>query len=194
MPMYRKSMLVLILLLLAGIGGTLYGLYGQEKMDTLDCAEELPENKAAVSITVYVTGAVNNPGLVTVAENSRLADVVNKAGGLLLTADSEKVNMAQLVKDGQQLKIPEKNADESKDSSRGASKKNNSQQDKNSLVNINTASEKELDSLPGIGPAMAKRIVEYRESNGSFQSVADLKKIKGIGEAKFNKLQDKICI
>ena len=102
--------------------------------------------------------------------------------------------MAQVVKDGQQLKIPEKNTDESKDSSRGASKKNNSQQDKNSLVNINTASEKELDSLPGIGPAMAKRIVEYRESNGSFQSVADLKKIKGIGEAKFNKLQDKICI
>lgn len=173
MPMYRKSMLVLILLLLAGIGGTLYGLYGQEKMDTLDCAEELPENKAAVSITVYVTGAVNNPGLVTVAENSRLADVVNKAGGLLPTADSEKVNMAQVVKDGQQLKIPEKNTDESKDSSGGAIKKNNSQQDKNSLVNINTASEKELDSLPGIGPAMAKRIVEYRESNGSFQSVAD---------------------
>ena len=178
MPMYRKSMLVLILLLLAGIGGTLYGLYGQEKMDTLDCAEELPENKAAVSITVYVTGAVNNPGLVTVAENSRLADAVNKAGGLLPTADSEKVNMAQVVKDGQQLKIPEKNTDESKDSSRGASKKNNSQQDKNSLVNINTASEKELDSLPGIGPAMAKRIVEYRESNGSFQSLADLKKNK----------------
>ena len=62
------------------------------------------------------------------------------------------------------------------------------------MVNINTAGEKELDSLPGIGPAMAKRIIEYREKEGGFQSLEDLRKVKGIGEAKFNKLKDKICL
>ena len=61
-------------------------------------------------------------------------------------------------------------------------------------VNINTADEKELDTLPGIGPAMAQRIIEYRETEGAFQSIEDIKKIRGIGEAKFAKLKDKICI
>ena len=62
------------------------------------------------------------------------------------------------------------------------------------LVNINTADEKVLDTLPGIGPAMAKRIIEYRETEGLFQSIEDIKKIRGIGDAKFEKLKDKICI
>ena len=62
------------------------------------------------------------------------------------------------------------------------------------LVNINTADEKALDTLPGIGPAMAKRIIEYRETEGLFQSIEDIKKIRGIGDAKFEKLKDKICI
>jgi competence protein ComEA len=62
------------------------------------------------------------------------------------------------------------------------------------LVNINTADEKALDTLPGIGPAMAKRIIEYRETEGLFQSIEDIKKSRGIGDAKFEKLKDKICI
>ena len=62
------------------------------------------------------------------------------------------------------------------------------------MVNINTADEKALDTLPGIGPAMAKRIIEYREAEGLFQSIEDIKKIRGIGDAKFEKLKDKICI
>ena len=65
---------------------------------------------------------------------------------------------------------------------------------KDGQININTADEKTLDELPGVGPAMAKRIVEYRETEGAFQSIEDIKKIKGIGEAKFNRMKDKLCL
>ena len=61
-------------------------------------------------------------------------------------------------------------------------------------MNINTADEKALDTLPGIGPAMARRILDYRQTNGSFQSIEELKKVKGIGEAKFAKLKDKVSL
>jgi competence protein ComEA len=105
---------------------------------------------------------------------------------LLPTADSEKVNLAQTLKDGQQLRVPERKLD-------GTGARSQTKDDKG-LVNINTADEKALDSLPGVGPAMAKRIIEYRETEGAFQSIEDIKKIKGIGETKFAKLKDKICI
>ena len=62
------------------------------------------------------------------------------------------------------------------------------------MVNINTADEKALDTLPGVGPAMAKRIIEFRETEGAFQSIEDIKKVRGIGDAKFAKMKDKICI
>ena len=61
-------------------------------------------------------------------------------------------------------------------------------------ININTADEKELDSLPGVGPSTAKRIIEYRETEGNFQKPEDIKKVKGIGDGKYNKLKDKICV
>lgn len=97
--------------------------------------------------------------------------------------------MAQVLKDGQQLRVPEK-ANGSSQAGIAA----NSGNGKAGLVNINTADEKALDALPGIGPAMAKRIIEYRETEGQFQTIEDLKKVKGIGAAKFNKMKDKLCI
>ena len=143
-------------------------------------------------ITIYVTGAVNKPGLVKVAEGARAADAINACGGLLPIADSEKINLAQNLKDGQQLKVPEKERSNSNvDKSKADMSKNGGSGE---LVNINTADEKALNTLPGIGPAMAKRIIEYRETEGLFQSIEDIKKIRGIGDAKFEKLKDKICI
>ena len=111
-------------------------------------------------------------------------DAVNVCGGLLPTADEKAVNMAQVLKDGAQLQVPVK----------GAAGAGGSGKDSSGRVSINTADEKALDTLPGIGPAMARRIVEYRQSNGGFQSLEDLKKVKGIGAAKFEKLKDKVCL
>ena len=118
-----------------------------------------------------------------------LRDAINACGGVLPNADHENINMAQVLKDGQQLRVPEK-ANGSSQAGIAA----NSGNGKAGLVNINTADEKALDALPGIGPAMAKRIIEYRETEGQFQTIEDLKKVKGIGAAKFNKMKDKLCI
>ena len=186
MPMYKKSMLILLVLIAAALGGTYYGLYAEEQEVVESISAE--ENAPVREITVYVTGGVNKPGLVQLAEGARAADAVNACGGLLPDADSEKVNLAQQLKDGQQLRIPERKLDGT-----GAKTAAQSKDDKG-LVNINTADEKALDTLPGIGPSMAKRIIEYRETEGAFQSPEDIKKIRGIGEVKFPKLKDKICI
>ena len=192
MPMYKKGMFVLIVILLAATGGTYYGLYAEEQATVLDAASTAENSLPQREITIYVVGAVNKPGLVNLPENARAADAVNACGGLLPTADSEKINMAQVLKDGQQLKVPEKNAAGIKnDPSKAGQAKGGENGEK---VNINTADEKALDTLPGVGPAMAKRIIEYRETEGAFQSIEDIKKIRGIGDAKFAKMKDKICI
>ncbi len=183
--MYRKSMLILLLIVLAVAGGTYYGCYMQEKESIqLDAASQAVSQEDRAEITVYVTGAINKPGVVTVREGARMADAVKACGGLLPTADGEKVNMAQVLKDGQQVRVPEKQAGSS------ALPANTGK----APININTASAEELDALPGIGPAMAKRIIEYRETEGAFTAIEDIKKVKGIGEAKFEKMKDKICL
>lgn len=194
MPMYKKGIFVLIIILLAAVGGTYYGLYSEEQAVLLDASAPAEQNPPPQELTIYVTGAVNKPGLVKVPEGARAADAVNACGGLLPIADSEKINLAQTLKDGQQLTVPEKNrsnvkADQSKiDSSKADLSKAGDK------VNINTADEKALDTLPGVGPAMAQRIIEYRETEGAFQSLEDIKKVRGIGEAKFAKLKDRICL
>ena len=189
MPMYKKSLLILLILVLAAAGGTMYGLYDQNQAQTLDQAEKDAQATPEATITVYVTGAVNKPGVVTVAEGARAADAINACGGVLPNADHENINMAQVLKDGQQLRVPEKNNGSSQAGAAG-----NNGTGKTGLVNINTADEKALDALPGIGPAMAKHIIEYRETEGQFQTIEDLKKVKGIGDAKFNKMKDKLCV
>ena len=190
MPMYKKSLWILLLLLAAIAMGTIYGSYAQESAVVLDEAGR-EEGGTASNITVYVTGAVNKPGMVTVKEGARVGDAINTCGGLLPTADQEHINMAQVLKDGEQVKVPERQASLPKEKDQKAGKRGG---EASGLININTADEKELDSLPGIGPAMAKRIIEYRETEGNFQRIEDLKKIKGIGEAKFAKIRDKICL
>ncbi|WP_440329665.1 SLBB domain-containing protein, partial [Mitsuokella multacida] len=105
LPMYRKSLLILLLILIAVAGGTYYGCYMQEKESVqLDVAAnpavQQGGTEKGAEITVYVTGAINKPGVVTVKEGARTADAVNACGGLLPTADAEEVNMAAVLKDG----------------------------------------------------------------------------------------------
>lgn len=205
MPMYRKSMLVLLVLVTAVVGGIFYGLHAQEQAVPLDAACEQQAASPAPQVevpevTVYVTGAVQKPGLVTVPEGTRIAAAVEACGGMLPTAAKESINFAQVLKDGQQITVPERQqlpaqaisgtasaAAQAKTVAAGGTVSSG-------LVNINTADEKLLDTLPGIGPAMAKRIIEYRETQGPFTAIEELKRVKGIGEAKFAKLKNKVCI
>lgn len=108
--------------------------------------------------------------------------------------------MAQVLKDGQQVRVPEKAVPETTAAAKSGSVNpaaksgTSSKAAPSGPVNINTASAEELDTLPGIGPAMAQRIIEFRETEGAFTAIEDIKKVKGIGEAKFEKMKDKICI
>ena len=191
MPMYKKSLLILLLIACVGGGAAMYGYASQDEALPLDAADR-PEAQRSMEITVYVTGAVNQPGIVTVPEEARVADAVNACGGVLPTAALDQVNMAQKLKDGQQVRVPEKSTDAA--AAAGGAGNQEKGTDASGRVNINLADEKTLDSLPGIGPAMAKRIIDYRNTEGMFQSPEDLKKIKGIGDAKFEKLKDKITV
>ena len=131
---------------------------------------------------VYVTGAIQSPGLYKVASSSTIGDVIKGAGGALPYGDVESINLAETVTGGQHIHI--------KFNFHG----NPESLLRNQKININTATVKELDSLPGIGPTMAKRIEEYRQSKGAFTSIEDIKHVKGIGDGLFKKIRDKITV
>ena len=220
MPMFKRSMAVLLLIVAVAAGMTIYELYAGEGAQALlaDKAggtEGMPSGVAAEGsdtrqIAVYVTGEVQQPGVVYVAFDGRVADAVNGCGGVLPTADMGKVNMAQPVKDGMHIRVPEKlpsgngvvasTGNSFPQGTEGSAKSGKSSGGKVSagsggaMVNINTASADELTKLKGIGPAMAQRIVEYREENGMFQSPEDLQRVKGIGKAKFAKLKEQVTL
>lgn len=199
MPMFKKSMLVLLAVVALAAGGAFYAGYcGQDDAVELD-AGAAPVREMSVKeseIVVYVAGAVNHPGVVRLAEGARAKDAVDACGGFLPTADTNGVNLAQKLKDGMQVTVPEKApvAAEGRAAQGAPTASGAARSLPDGMVNINTADEKELDKLPGIGPAMAKRIIEYRTENGAFQSPEEIKRVKGIGDAKYEKMKDKIAL
>ncbi len=200
MPMFKKSMLVLLALVALAAGGAVfYGYRAQEEAVPLDAGEVV--GMETQEIVVYVSGAVNRPGLVRLAEGARAQEAVDACGGFLPTADRDGVNLAQKLKDGMQVKVPEKVILPSAGTPQGEAALQAGGAKGGAIavlpdgrININVADEKELDKLPGIGPAMAKRIVEYRMENGPFQTPEEIKHVKGIGDAKFEKMKDKIAL
>lgn len=213
MPMYKKVMgaLGIILLLVAGISFYDYQQSGQAvDLSTLSSDTGEKETVGERQVAVYVTGEVAKPGVVYVPWEGRVGDAINQCGGLLPTADSSQVNMAATVKDGMEIRVKGKAI--SKDGNMGSSvnqssvegsvagkvsKTSSSEQGKNTsgeIVNINTADVEGLKKLKGIGPAMAQRIIDYREANGSFQAPEDIMQVKGIGKAKYAKLKEQIAI
>ncbi len=149
--------------------------------------------KASPAVTsqvfVHVAGAVKNPGVYKISEGSRIIEAVNKAGGFAKGADENSLNLAAKVKDSQKIEVLIKQPT----SSSGVSSATSVRQD-NQIINLNTATEDQLDELPGIGETMAKRIIEFRQDKGSFTSVDQLKDIEGIGDKKFERLKDKVAI
>ena len=135
-------------------------------------------------LTVYVCGAVRHPGVYELAEGSRIYEAVALAGGMSHEASPTAVNQAQLLTDGEMIRIPTVDEETELASEEAA------QED--GLVNINTADLDELKTLPGIGDAKANSILAYREKNGAFASIEEIKNIEGIKDGVFAKLED--CI
>ena len=154
-------------------------------------------------LVIHIDGEVLEPGIVKVPIGSRIVDVIKAAGGLSDTANLSSVNLAYLVSDGQKIYIP--NLDEEEKSQAYITSGNGTEVISNneslssfssnsSTVNINTANQTLLETLPGIGPSTALKIVEYRKQHGKFSSIDEIRNVSGIGDAKFNTIKDKITI
>ncbi len=142
-------------------------------------------------IYVHIGGQVKKPGVYHVSEGTRLFQLIELAGGTKKNAYQKGINLAETVVDGQSIYIPSKS--EYKVSNSESDLKNTELETSNKL-NINTATEEELTSLPGIGESKAITIISYREENGDFKSIEDIKNVSGIGNATFANIKDLIRI
>jgi competence protein ComEA len=138
---------------------------------------------AAPALVVDVAGAVRRPGLVHLAKGARVADAIARAGGLTRHAERSGVNLAAPVSDGQQVLVPERGG------GGGAAAGDAAAAAASGPVSLSSASAEQLDTLPGIGPVTAQKIVAYREQHGAFSSVDGLDAIPGIGPARIAELQ-----
>lgn len=201
----RKQQLVLLVVaavILFTSGYKVAGWYGSK--------EGRPGNEAMVPAAVYetgrevvvhVSGAVENPGVYRFSREARVSDAVEKAV-TLPRADVQGLNLAAPLKDGQKIVVPEKPAavPEKRDGSGDAAPVPRppaatvKPSGKIAKVNINRAGEAELDSLPGVGPALAQRIIKHREARGLFTSEEDIKSVSGVGEKLYEQLRDYISV
>lgn len=137
-------------------------------------------------IYVHICGEVTAPGVYEMPEGSRVYELLSMAGGATEEGAPDTVNLAGVLKDGERVVIPSKEEAVSMAEHAGA--------ENSGLVNINTASEEQLMSLPGIGESKARDIIQYREESGGFQTIEDIMKISGIKEAVFRKIQSLITV
>ncbi|SIQ25241.1 competence protein ComEA [Peribacillus simplex] len=148
-------------------------------------------------IKVDVKGAVKSPGIFTAHAGDRVIDLISAAGSFTDNADKDKVNFAQIVEDQMVIYVPEiGEEDEGKleNIQVGSSGDAVSGRTSGGLVNLNTATQEDLETLTGIGPSKANAILEYRETVGKFKEVDDLKNVTGIGEKTFERLRDSISV
>ena len=140
---------------------------------------------ASTSLYVHVSGAVNAPGLYVLHADARVVDAVAAAGGLAEDAEAAGVNLARPVSDGEQVIVPRVGE---------APAAGPAGVTADGRVNLNSADEGALDTLPGVGPAIAGRIIEWREANGRFASVDDLLSVSGIGPKMLESLRDLVTV
>ena len=154
---------------------------------------ELNETEVSVStdIFVHVTGAVAKPGVYAAEVGSRVFDIVAMAGGFTKKADQASVNLARLVSDGEQLLVFERAISSNKTTSASNTSAGSMA---GTLVSLNRATQSELEELPGVGPTLAQRIIDWRSANGGFKSLEDLLEVGGIGDKLFAGIQGKVAL
>ena len=187
-------------------------------------ADSMKKGEEPEKIYVYITGEVNVPGVVILNSGSRIADAINAAGGTTPKANVSKVNLVYVLADGMKVNIPNSNdlknnpdfeyitmssgdgaSDGSGVAGSGSGGKGSGGNGAGTtgsvgsgfgydVVNINSATQTELESLPGIGPSLALKIIEFRNQNGKFSSIDEIKNVSGIGDAKFESLKKYIRV
>ena len=166
----------------------------QNNENSIFPSEELLEN----SIIIYICGAVQENKVVKLKENSRICDAIEAVGGLTKDADLTNINLAYILEDGEKIYIPKK-GENIENTNISISNSNNdlyynSSLQKNNKININKATQTELETIPGIGPSTALKIINYREENGKFKNIEDIRNVAGIGETKYEKIKNYISI
>jgi len=182
---YNKRTLIggiLILVILIGSGFLIFSFNNKDEIQT-----EKPDNE----ISIDIEGAVKNPGVYKIKEGSLIQDAINMAGGLGENADNEliakDINRAEVLKNNQKILIPVKIETSQQVAGAETSAQNSGK------ININSASLEQLDSLPGIGPVYAQRIIDYRKKK-LYSSIEEIMEIQGIGEKTYLKFKDLITI
>ncbi|MBM3187253.1 MAG: ComEA family DNA-binding protein [Chloroflexi bacterium] len=191
-----RGYIILTLLFGAVFGG--YVLYDRRPQpEPIEIIEPtLAPTPTESPLRVHVAGAVANPGVYVLAPGSRLVDAVEAAGGATADADAERVNLADRLRDGQQVYVPRVNSPVPPNPTPAIAPASEGRADgaRGGLININTASAAELDTLPGIGPAYAERIIAYREAHGPFASPDEIMKVQGIGPATYDRIKGQITV
>lgn len=167
--------------------------------DSRERESDESSHKASAETELYVDvdGAVVSPGVYRLKDGARVAQAIDAAGGLTPEADVTGLNRASKVADGQKIYVPkvgERQTIAAGDGADGGAVAASGAKDAAGLININTASAAELQTLSGIGPSMAQSIIDDRTKNGPFASVDDLMRVSGIGEKKLAKIKDCICV
>ena len=137
-------------------------------------------------VVIHICGYVKNPGVYSLPADARAGDAVKAAGGFTAAADTEYINLAETLADGEKLRIPSK--------AEAAAASSGEAGTDDGLVNINTADAETLETLPGIGPAKAEAIIAYREEQGGFTVIEDIMLVPGIKEAAYSRIKDHIKV
>lgn len=201
----KKIVIIVGIIIIIGILYFIYNEVDKKSTDQIDnnmlsIENNTKENEESKELViVHITGAVKTPGIVKLPEGARIEDAIDKAGGLTEDADISDVNLAYVLEDGIKIKIPTISEEKNEEiiissSGEGIVEKEISNNSENKIININKANETDLQTLPGIGASLAGRIVEYRNSNGKFNEIEDIKNVSGIGESKYENIKNLICV
>lgn len=173
-----------------------YDYSALEKVDNVIEENEVEEkeNEMEEKIIIHITGEVEEGGIIELEKGARISDAIEEAGGITEEADLSNVNLAYSLSDGQKIKIP--NINEKNEEAIVEEKAGDNiiiEENKEEKININKATQTEIETLPGIGPSTALKIINYRNEHGKFKNVEDIKNVPGIGDTKFENIKEYIC-
>lgn len=215
MPMFKRQAMVLLALMALALGAVFYlwpegesaplsgrpvAVTEQEKPpgDIAGSPEKIKTDSGQLTpggrLVVFVSGAVKQPGVFELPPGSRVEDAVKAAGGFGALADSQKLNLARLVADGEGIEVPRRQAAVEAVGIPGSVTAPGAGGETGGMVRLNSATQGELESLPGIGPSLAGRILEYRSRHGAFKRIEDVQQVPGIGAGRFKQMRDRLSL